>query len=72
LTHNGACPNTGNNDRNDFAGAEPETAVKYQIFIVFTLLVVAAISSIIVCILNYRTFYKPKLMKPAYQNKLSM
>lgn len=40
------------------AGAEPIAAVKYQIFIVFTLLVVAAISSIIVCFLNYRSFYQ--------------
>ncbi len=40
------------------AGAEPIAAVKYQIFIVFTLLVVAAISAIVVCFLNYRTFYQ--------------
>jgi putative ABC transport system permease protein len=50
------------------AGAEPVAAVKYQIC--FSLLVVASISSIIVCILNYRTFYKPKLIKTSYQNKL--
>jgi putative ABC transport system permease protein len=40
------------------AGAEPIAAVKYQIFIVFTLLVVAAISAIVVCFLNYRAFYQ--------------
>jgi putative ABC transport system permease protein len=40
------------------AGAEPIAAVKYQIFIIFTLLVVAAISSITVCFLNYRAFYQ--------------
>jgi putative ABC transport system permease protein len=54
------------------AGAEPIAAVKYQIFIVFTLLVVASISSIIVCILNYRTFYKSDFIKQAYPNKLSI
>jgi putative ABC transport system permease protein len=45
------------------AGAEPIAAVKYQIFIVFTLLVVASISSIIVCILNYRVFYQPNTLQ---------
>ncbi|GMN98908.1 ABC transporter permease [Parageobacillus thermoglucosidasius] len=40
------------------AGAEPIAAVKYQIFIVFTLLVVAAISSITVCFLNYQVFFQ--------------
>ncbi|BDG35708.1 ABC transporter permease [Saccharococcus caldoxylosilyticus] len=40
------------------AGADPFAAVKYQIFIVFTLLVVAAISAIAVCFLNYRAFYQ--------------
>jgi putative ABC transport system permease protein len=39
------------------AGAEPIAAVKYQIFIVFTLMVVAAIASIIVCTCNYRVFF---------------
>jgi putative ABC transport system permease protein len=52
------------------AGAEPVAAVKYQIFIVFTLLVVASRSSNIVCILNYRTIYKQKLIKTSFQNKL--
>ncbi|QXJ36808.1 hypothetical protein BV455_04019 [Parageobacillus caldoxylosilyticus] len=40
------------------AGADPFAAVKYQIFIVFTLLVVAAISAIAVCFLNYQAFYQ--------------
>lgn len=40
------------------AGAEPIAAVKYQIFIVFTLLVVAAISSITVCFFNYQVFFQ--------------
>lgn len=54
------------------AGAEPIAAVKYQIFIVFTLLVVASISSMIVCILNYRAFYKANFIEQTYQNKLSI
>ncbi|HZG59919.1 MAG TPA: ABC transporter permease [Anoxybacillus sp.] len=54
------------------AGAEPIAAVKYQIFIVFTLLVVASISSMVVCIWNYRTFYKANFIKQTYPNKLSI
>ncbi|NEU31780.1 iron export ABC transporter permease subunit FetB [bacterium LRH843] len=36
------------------AGADPFESVKYQIFIIFTLLVVSALASITVCILNYK------------------
>jgi putative ABC transport system permease protein len=53
------------------AGAEPIAAVKYQIFIVFTLLVVASISSIIVGILNYRVFYQTNIFQQPYENNLS-
>jgi putative ABC transport system permease protein len=53
------------------AGAEPIAAVKYQIFIVFTLLVVASISSIIVFILNYRVFYQTNALQHSYENHLS-
>lgn len=52
------------------AGAEPIAAVKYQIFIVFTLLVVASISSMIVCLLNYRAFYQTNHVQEYYENKL--
>ncbi|BDG31985.1 ABC transporter permease [Parageobacillus thermoglucosidasius] len=47
------------------AGAEPIAAVKYQIFIVFTLLVVAAISSITVCFLNYQVFFQTNVRQGA-------
>lgn len=40
------------------AGADPFASVKYQIFIIFTLLVVSALASIIVCLLNYKIIEK--------------
>ncbi|MFE8697631.1 ABC transporter permease [Cytobacillus sp. FJAT-53684] len=40
------------------AGADPFASVKYQIFIIFTLLVVSSLAAIIVCLLNYKYIIK--------------
>ncbi|TCJ01522.1 ABC transporter permease [Cytobacillus praedii] len=40
------------------AGADPFGSVKYQIFIIFTLLVVSSLAAIIVCLLNYKYIMK--------------
>lgn len=40
------------------AGVDPFKAVKYQIFIVFTLLIVSSLSAILISLLNYKTFLK--------------
>lgn len=42
------------------AGADPFESVKYQIFIIFTLLVVSSLAAIIVCLLNYKYIIKEK------------
>ncbi|WP_078410521.1 ABC transporter permease [Priestia abyssalis] len=40
------------------AGADPFGSVKYQIFIIFTLLVVSSLAAIMVCLLNYKYIIK--------------
>ncbi|MFX3624861.1 MAG: ABC transporter permease [Ectobacillus sp.] len=47
------------------AGVDPLKAVKYQIFIVFTLLIVSAVSAILLSHFNYRTFYYSRKEKPS-------
>lgn len=42
------------------AGGDPFESVKYQIFIIFTLMVVSAVSSILTCLLNCKFVMKPK------------
>ncbi|MFO1442510.1 ABC transporter permease [Bacillus sp. Bva_UNVM-123] len=45
------------------AGADPFGSVKYQIFIIFSLLVVSSLTAIIVCLLNYKYVVLKKLHK---------